>query len=88
MKNIQSLEREQNINCMLNSKDFLEIPKWAEFIYDAKDNETLIGFYEYLLDDGFRSLEQPHYNYADVFVAKMMDKKGRIILLRSKEVKK
>lgn len=68
---------------LLKSHFFLQTPIWGEFFYYAKDRETLMDLYEAFLDNGFRSLEQPHETQAEAFVAKVMDKDGKIILLRS-----
>ena len=66
------------------SKAFLETPSWGEFFYYAKDRETLMDLFDYLLDEGFTCIEQPHEYGCDIFVAKLVDTSGRHILLRSK----
>jgi hypothetical protein len=84
MKNIETLNAKQTICEIINSKEFLDLPKWSQFFYTAKDKDSLIDFYEFLIDDGFEPLEQPHYNYSNIYVAKLMNRDGKIIYLRSK----
>jgi len=63
---------------------FLSTPKWGTFFYYAKSREELITLFEALLDLGFAVIEQPHELFSDAFLAKMMDNKGREILLKSR----
>jgi hypothetical protein len=77
------LQKCQEMKRLFPSQAFRETPRWGEFFYYAKDRETLMDLYDYLLDEGFSSLEQPHENGSSIFVAKLMDSKGRIVLLRS-----
>lgn len=70
---------------IMSCPSFLTLPSWATFYYYTQSRESLITLYEELLDDGFRCLEQPHEVLCGAsFCAKLMDKAGHHLLLRSK----
>jgi hypothetical protein len=72
-------------NTLLSCPSFIDLPSWATFFYYASSRDSLIALYESLLDDGFHCLEQPHEVLCGAsFIAKLVDQKGRHILLRSK----
>ncbi|MCI2069556.1 MAG: hypothetical protein LKJ88_08385 [Bacilli bacterium] len=77
-----STNRAKALN-IIRSKEFLKTPSWATFFYYVQERETLMDFYDFLLDEGFISLEQPHEVTSTNFNAKLMDHKGRLIVLRS-----
>jgi hypothetical protein len=68
---------------LISSSSFLKTPSWSTFFYYAKDRESLMEMYDIMMDEGFTSLEQPHSLGEDIFLAKLVDQKGRHIILRS-----
>jgi hypothetical protein len=72
------------VDALLHCPDFLMTPPWGEYFYYLESRETLINLYEGLIDAGFHLIEQPHEVFSGSYVAKLKDRAGREILLRSK----
>jgi hypothetical protein len=82
MENKMMAQSQDEMRRLICSQAFLATPVWGEFFYYAKDRESLMDLYEALMDQGFRSVAQPHMVGPDAFVAKLIDPKGRHIFLR------